>query len=153
MNKNKLLKHAALIMLQVILSAGVFAQTSPLPKHWDKRFGGTSYDYFRSLQQTTDGGYILGGYTYSGIGGDKTEASRGSYDYWIVKIDANGAKQWDKRFGGTDYDQFTSLQQTRDGGYILGGLSYSGISGDKTEANRGTQYTADYWVVKIVPMV
>ncbi len=116
-------------------------------KQWDKRFGGTNTngDYLRSLQQTTDGGYILGGYTYSGIGGDKTEDSRGGYDYWIVKTDANGVKQWDKRFGGSSTDYLYSLQQTTDGGYILGGVSGGGIGGDKTEAGRGF---TDYWIVK-----
>jgi hypothetical protein len=81
-----------------------------------------------------DGGYILGGYSYSGIGGDKTEDHWGKYgngDYWIVKTDVNGNKQWDKRFGGTAPDYLFSIQQTMDGGYILGGYSGSGISGDK----------------------
>src|SRR4030095_12071626 len=115
-------------------------------KQWDKRFGGTEYDNLISLQQTADGGYILGGGSGSGIGGDKTEDSRGIIDYWVVKIDANGVKQWDKRFGGTDEDFLLSLQQTADGGYILGGYSNSGIGGDKTEEGLGLQ---DYWVGKI----
>src|SRR5262249_54480464 len=116
-------------------------------KQWDKRFGGTDADELVSLQQTVDGGYILGGGSNSGIGGDKKEESRGSDDYWVVKIDANGVKQWDKRFGGTDYDYLLwALRQTADGGYILGGYSYSGIGGDKTEESRGD---VDYWVVKI----
>ena len=117
-------------------------------KQWDKRFGGTDVDYLYSSQQTTDGGYILGGNSYSGIGGDKTESNWGSsstYDYWIVKTDSLGIKQWDKRFGGTDYDWLSSLQQTSDGGYILGGFSSSGISGDKTQPSWGGR---DYWIVK-----
>ncbi|HYK44939.1 MAG TPA: hypothetical protein VEV83_07215, partial [Parafilimonas sp.] len=116
------------------------------PKQWDKRFGGTDFEYFSALQQTKDGGYILGGFSYSGIGGDKTEESRGSNDYWVVKVDANGEKQWDKRFGGTDEDYLGSVEQTTDGGYVLGGWSHSGIGGDKTEASWGSY---DYWVVKI----
>jgi len=114
-------------------------------KQWDRRFGGTNYEELHSLQQTTDGGYILGGWSSSGIGGDKTEPSRGSSDYWIVKIDSSGNKQWDKRFGGTDHDELTSLQQTTDGGYILGGWSESDSSGDKTQPSRGIY---DYWIVK-----
>ncbi|MCY7410857.1 MAG: hypothetical protein LH473_11330 [Chitinophagales bacterium] len=47
---------------------------------------------------------------------------------WIVKTDAGGVKQWDTRFGGSDWDVLYSLQQTADGGCILGGSSYSGIS-------------------------
>ncbi|HYV90593.1 MAG TPA: PKD domain-containing protein [Chitinophagales bacterium] len=114
-------------------------------KQWDKRFGGIAWDYLYSLEQTTDGGYILGGTSYSGIGGDKTEPSWGGKDYWIVKIDSVGVKQWDKRFGGTAKDEFYSLEQTIDGGYILGGNSESGISGDKTQPSWGG---SDYWIVK-----
>ncbi|MBK6642347.1 MAG: hypothetical protein IPG39_14535 [Bacteroidetes bacterium] len=68
-------------------------------KQWDKDYGGTDFDYLYSLQQTTDGGYILGGYSSSGIGGDKTHASWGAEDYWIVKIDSLGNKLWDKVLG------------------------------------------------------
>ena len=112
------------------------AQTAP-GKQWDARFGGSESDQLHSLQQTADGGYILGGYSYSGISGDKTQASHGGADYWIVKTDAGGVKQWDARFGGGDDDVLYSLQQTADGGYILGGYSASGMSGDKTEASQG----------------
>ncbi|MBK8415951.1 MAG: hypothetical protein IPL22_16475 [Bacteroidetes bacterium] len=79
----------------------------------DKDYGGTDFDYLYSLQQTTDGGYILGGYSSSGIGGDKTHASWGAEDYWIVKIDSLGNKLWDKVFGGTNSDllfHFSKLQ-------------------------------------------
>src|ERR1044071_4733175 len=75
-----------------------FAQ-NPLVKQWDKRFGGTLGDYLFSHQQTKDGGYVLGGYSSSGISGDKTQASLGLFDFWIVKIDSLGNKQWDKDFG------------------------------------------------------
>src|SRR5438477_315792 len=93
----------------------VIAQTAPA-KQWDARFGGTDDEYVWSLQQTSDGGYILGGWSYSGISGDKTQASQGGWDYWIIKTDANGVKQWDARFGGNGDDNFFSLQQTPDGG-------------------------------------
>jgi hypothetical protein len=123
-------------------------------KLWDKRFGGTDEDRLTSLQQTSDKGYILGGTSYSGIGGDKTQAcwDTGSLyrgDYWVVKTDSLGNKQWDKRFGGTSQDELNSLRQTADGGYILAGESYSGNSGDKTQANRGGVGDSDYWIVKI----
>jgi hypothetical protein len=120
------------------------AQTAP-EKQWDARFGGSDEDYLYSLQQTADGGYILGGYSSSGISGDKTQASQGGLDYWIVKTNSGGVKQWDARFGGSSDDALLSLQQTADGGYILGGYSYSGISGDKTQASQGLY---DYWIVK-----
>lgn len=53
---------------------------------WQNTIGGSATDYLRSLQQTTDGGYILGGNSDSDISGDKTEASLGGFDYWIIKL-------------------------------------------------------------------
>ncbi len=115
-------------------------------KTWDKTFGGSSDENFRTLQQTADGGYILGGYSNSGLNGDKSQASKGGFDYWVVKVDATGNKVWDKTFGGSGEEKLFSVQQTADGGYILGGASTSGISGDKTEASKGL---GDFWVVKL----
>lgn len=48
------------------------------------------------------------------------------------------AKQWDASFGGTDNEQFAAAQQTSDGGYITGGYSESGISGDRTQQTQGS---------------
>ncbi|WP_347158986.1 T9SS type A sorting domain-containing protein [Pontibacter chitinilyticus] len=122
-------------------------------KVWDKTFGGNRSDYLSSIVITPDGGYLLGGYSSSEISGDKSEASRGANDYWVVKIDAQGNKVWDKTFGGDKDDNFTALLATSDGGYLLGGYSKSGSSSDKSQPNLGTcqgQYcTRDYWVVKI----
>jgi hypothetical protein len=117
-------------------------------KQWDKTYGGSDSDILRSLQQTRDGGYILGGYTYSPASGDVSEPSRGGADYWVVKLDATGAKQWDRRFGGNQFDLLYALQQTADGGYILGGSSVSAASGDKSAGPMGTSGN-DGWVVKL----
>jgi hypothetical protein len=94
---------------------------------------------------TTDGGYILGGSSESGITGDKTENTWGSRDYWIIKIDSLGNKQWEKDYGGIDVEQLFSIQHTADKGYLISGYSYSPISGNKTENNLGAGQT---WVVK-----
>jgi hypothetical protein len=115
-------------------------------KLWDQTFGGAALDHLYAAQQTSDGGYLLGGQSNSGAGDDKSQPSRGGFDYWVIKLDANGNKQWDKTFGGSGNEFLWSLQQTRDGGYILGGHSNSGISGDKTQANHGQD---DYWVIKV----
>ena len=114
-------------------------------KQWDKDFGGTGADYLHSVLQTNDGGFLLGGYSNSGISGDKTQPVWGSYDYWVVKTDSLGNKQWDKDFGGTSQDRLYSIQQTFDGGYIFGGQSESGNSGDKTQPTWGG---SDYWILK-----
>lgn len=113
---------------------------------WQKTIGGNDIDFLTSIQQTTDGGYILGGWSKSNISGLKTENSLGFYDYWVVKLNAAGDIMWQNTIGGNDDDRLNALQQTTDGGYILGGNSYSNISGDKTENSNGY---ADYWVVKL----
>lgn len=117
-------------------------------RQWDRTFGGASgsLNYLFDAQQTADGGFVLGGMSNSGIGGDRTAPGRGNYDYWVLKLDAQGTPQWDRAYGGSSADYFTSLQQTADGGYILGGYSASGVGGDKTQPNRGS---TDYWVVKV----
>ncbi|MBS1656495.1 MAG: T9SS type A sorting domain-containing protein [Bacteroidetes bacterium] len=112
---------------------------------WDRVYGGSDNDKLFSAQKTTDGGFILGGYSKSGISGDKSQPSQGGNDYWIVKIDATGSKQWDARFGGSSEDKLTSIIQTSDGGFLLGGISNSGISGDKSQPKLGVD---DFWIVK-----
>jgi type IX secretion system substrate protein len=113
---------------------------------WQNTIGGSGYDALFSGSQTTDGGYILGGSSDSNASGDKVENSNGDYDYWVVKLDVSGAIEWQNTIGGSLFDGLTSVAQTIDGGYILGGGSLSNISGDKTENSNGDM---DYWVVKL----
>ncbi len=122
----------------IILRSNLFAQTQVVIQ-WQNGFadGGIT-----CLQQTFDGGYILGGISNSGITADKSEPSRGQGDFWIVKTDEAGNKQWDKTIGGSASDYLYYIEQTTDGGYILYGDSRSGISGDKTTATKGS------WIVK-----
>ncbi len=115
-------------------------------KLWDKRYGGPGDDYLSTLIATADGGYLLAGASFSGAGGDKSQSSQGSGDYWVVKISATGTKQWDKRFGGSAHDDVRAVLQLPTGEYLLAGHSASGLSGDKSQASQGGQ---DYWLVKI----
>ncbi len=115
---------------------------------WDNTIGGTGDEGFSSLDQTSDGGYIIGGTSHSAISGDKTEGLIGDNDYWIVKLNSAGVVEWDETIGGLWDDILTSVEQTSDGGYIIGGYSESDASGDKSENSIGTDYLFDYWIVK-----
>jgi arginine repressor len=84
---------------------------------WTKTFGGAGSDYGQYIKQTTDGGYVLGGYTNS--------FGNGNYDTFVLKIDANGDTLFMKTFGGTGDDEANCLVQTNDGAYALAGQSSS----------------------------
>ncbi len=84
---------------------------------WANTYGGSSYDQAYSIQQTSDGGYIVAGYTDS--------FGAGSYDCLIIKLDSIGVVLWAKTYGGSSYDQVFSIQQTSDGGYIVAGYTFS----------------------------
>jgi len=90
-------------------------------KVWFKHYGGTSHDYAKSIEQTSDMGYIVAGYTES--------YTFGSNDFSIYKLNSSGNKVWFKHYGGTQDDRANSIQQTSDGGYIVGGLTQSYTNG------------------------
>lgn len=97
------------MIIAIIFFLASVAQGEVPSEQWNKEFGG---GYAKSGQQTSDGGYILAGGKLYG---------NGSSDAWLIKTDANGKYQWDKIFGGTNYDYADYVQQTKDGGYIVAG--------------------------------
>jgi len=115
-------------------------------KLWDKTFGGRSDDVLNAAQATIDGGYILCGRSSGRKYAEKSEDSKGGEDFWILKIDAQGNKLWDKTFGSDNYDWFGDMFPTRDGGFLLGGTSTGNRSADKSEDSKGEH---DYWIFKI----
>jgi len=96
---------------------------------WSRTYGGVNADACESVQQTSDGGYILAGQTQS--------FGAGNYDFWLVKTDVDGVSLWSRTFGGTAIEYCNSVQQTSDGGYILAGKTNSFGAGND-----------DFWVVK-----
>ena len=113
---------------------------------WHKLMGGNNFEELNQIRQTADGGYIFCGTTGSSQNGYVTDTSRGGLDCWVVKLDANGDTVWNVLIGGAMDDFASAIQQTSDGGYILGGYSYSFQGGDVTGVLQGLN---DYWVVKL----
>jgi len=97
-------------------------------KVWFKHYGGISDDWGYSIQQTSDGGYV--------VAGGAESYSYGGGDFAIYKLNSSGNKVWFKHYGGASWDEAYSIQQTSDGGYIVAGYTSSFAHGGSDE-----QYT------------
>ena len=113
---------------------------------WQKCLGGSDIDEANSIQQTNDDGYIVTGYTESNDG--DVRGNHGYGDYWVVKLSATGKIDWQKCFGGSFNEEAESIQQTRDGGYIVAGSSGS-YDGDVTGNHKQWGVYNDYWIIKL----
>ena len=132
-------------------------------EEWQVTLGGIGNDQLQSIQQTPDGGYIIGGSSASpslpnqvrdklSQGGEletspniKQSDNFGSFDYWIVKLSVLGEIEWEKTYGGMFSDELKSIVITKDG-YLIGGNSNSPVSGNKNAKNLGMN---DYWVIQL----
>ena len=122
---------------------------------WQNVYGGVFAEGFDAkIIQLSNKNYVIGTSSGSNISGNKTENCRGDVDYWIVGIDSLGNKLWDKTFGGSKHDRFSSLIQISDDELLVMGVSNSPISGDKTGARLSTDTSTfswagrDIWLVK-----
>ena len=109
---------------------------------WQKMYGGDQEDWFNCVRQTSDGGYIAVGWTYS--------YGQGLADVYVVKIDENGKLNWQKTYGGSGFDAGYCIEQTTDGGFIIVGESNSFVSGPvdvyvvKIDANGNLKWQKTY---------
>jgi len=110
---------------------------------WLKTYGGSNEDEATSIVLSNNGGYLVLGNTRS-TDGDVTGKSTTDLDYWLLSLDANGEKNWDRTYGGSQDDKAANIEKTSDGGYIISGYTTSN-DGDVSE-NSGFH---DYWIVKI----
>jgi hypothetical protein len=103
---------------------------------WQKTYGGEhDMDFPYSIQETTDGGYVVAGTTYS--------FAVGECDYWILKLTEYGDIEWQRTYGGSGYDRAIHIQQTTDGGYVVAGVAES------FRAGSGYKWRGDYWILKL----
>ncbi len=96
---------------------GFSGERCEIKETFQQTYGGSGYDAGEAVRQTTDGGYIVAGYTQSyGSGGS---------DFWLLKTDALGKELWTQTYGGSAGDIAYDVQQTTDGGYILVGITWN----------------------------
>jgi hypothetical protein len=129
------MKRLLLLVLLLALAGPVFAQ-----QRWERNYGGADDDRGHSVQQTTDGGYIVAGGTFSFGNG---------FQVYLIKTNASGNPLWTGTYGGEAYDLGRSVQQTQDGGYIVAGETNSFGNSDqvylvKTNASGDTLWTRTY---------
>lgn len=110
---------------------------------WQRCYGGSNEDFANSIYPTTDGNYVIAGYTGS-FDGDVL-GHLGSSDAWVVKIADTGSILWQKCLGSYNADEANKIVQTPDGGFLMVGNTNS-IEGDVSGNHGGFR---DSWVVKI----
>ncbi len=113
---------------------------------WDRTYGGNNSEALVHIEKTRDFGYLLVGESNSVPSGNKSAKNIGDRDYWLVKIDSIGNMNWDFTYGGTGLDAGRTAHQNEDGNFLIGGISGSNASGDKTENCRGNY---DFWMLLI----
>lgn len=115
---------------------------------WNKLIGGSEMEFLSDLNLTNDGGCIATGFSRSSQSGDITDTNKWDKDYFVVKLTASGQLSWNKLIGSDKTEGPSSIYQTPDGGYIVGGHTDGSDNGEVTNTNHGYY---DMWLVKLSP--
>jgi hypothetical protein len=137
------MKKFIYILFLAFINLNAFAQSPNI--QWQRSLGGSFEDVAKCIQQTSEGGYIVAGWTNSNDG--DISGGRGDYDHWIVKLNDTGNIEWQRSLGGSFQDEAYAIQQTADGGYIVAGGSASN-DGD-VSGHRGSLLHPDFWIIKL----
>lgn len=109
-----------------------------------KTLGGSVNESGRSVINTSDGGYIVAGYTQSIDGDIKTTRNTIQYDFWVLKFNVSDNLQWQKTYGGSKDDKAFKIIKTSDNGFAIVGYGKSN-DGD-VNTNEGFD---DIWILKL----
>ena len=134
------MKSFLLLFPVLFISVIAFSQSPGIT--WQKSLGGSAADEAKSVQPTADGGYIVGGTTFSTDG--DVSGNHGGSDCWVVKLNAVGNIEWQQCYGGTLNETFGSIRVTADGGYIMAATAASN-NGDVS----GSHGYGEAWLVKL----
>jgi gliding motility-associated-like protein len=117
----------------------------PVPLQWNVKFGGSQVDIPLCIKPTADNGIIITGYTDSKDGDVAPQPNRDYWDLWVIKLSACGVLEWERSFGGSNYEAGHDIVQTPDGGYIVAGETNS-TDGGVVSGYGGTK---DIWLLKL----
>lgn len=147
--KKKILMGIVFVMLAsigfaVINTISIASNSTEIPvKQWERTYGGPANEWAASVIQTSDGGYII-------AGNSESRSGTFCYDIWIVKTDSSGNKEWDKKFGKSDDNEYAySIVQTSDGGYIIAGTAEHRIPWEKGLKGLFERREEKIWIIKI----
>jgi len=115
------LSTAALLVLSVLAGAIAGAAAEPVVE-WESWLGGTGHDVVLDIQETPDGGYLLAG---------NMTPMNGTGDAYLVRIDANGTRTWEKTYGGPGEDVFLDIAPVKDGYVLVGTTAAKGTGTDR----------------------
>ncbi len=128
--------------------AALFTNTIPLEtlvfKQWERTYGGAEADWVNAVLATPDGGWLVAGGSASGVSGNKTTPNLGGWDGWLLRLDSNGDRLWERVYGSSNYSEnIMFIAPAGDGGLWLAGNVFT------LDPVTSAYLTVDYWVARI----